>query len=344
KKTNRINNRDVPVLVPLYPNRDVPVLVPLYPDRRRTCPGTTVPRQTYLSWYHCTPTETYLSWYHCTPIDDVPVLVPLYPNRDVPVLVPLYPDRRSGSMNVLTAPAQGGAGPANMTSSDLVTATVSEMLKLVTWLSLITCTAFVYADEPSQYFNFPLTSTENVHTQPDDQSPPRLQHTKPSMLYRLSPNFDRGDNGGPLDGSLADGMDVTKRVFCNGFTGCGSFRRGSRRRPKAVVGKRLQDQAISKKPFCNSHGCFNSGKRSGELPSEDAQKFSDDEFPALMTKKLFCNGYGGCQNMGKRLLLLEKLKDRSRQWDSDSADTLGKRYWTGGFDEDVDSLVDSMSR
>ncbi|KAK7011915.1 CCAP protein, partial [Biomphalaria glabrata] len=225
--------------------------------------------------------------------------------------------------------------------------TTLDWLKLVTWLSLTMCTVFVHAEKPSQYLNqFPLTSTENVHSLADDQSPPRLQHLKTSMLDLFSPSPDLESNRALDSAPTTDGgFEKQKRVFCNSFTGCGGKFRGRRRRLKKTFGKRFLSERLAKRPFCNMHGCSNSGKRSGEVSyGDDALigqlKFSDDELSSLKLNRQLCNSLGGCQNVAPRVGLLERLK----QLDSDQTDSLGKRFYSGGFDEDADALAENMGR
>ncbi|ESO90838.1 hypothetical protein LOTGIDRAFT_163724 [Lottia gigantea] len=79
---------------------------------------------------------------------------------------------------------------------------------------------------------------------------------------------------------------VIKRVFCNGFTGCGGRHRGRRRQYTA---------RILKRPFCNNWGCGN-GKRA--LEKVPVQPFGKN----LARKRLFCNNYGGCRGGKKRTL------------------------------------------
>ncbi|KAK6185070.1 hypothetical protein SNE40_007390 [Patella caerulea] len=80
-------------------------------------------------------------------------------------------------------------------------------------------------------------------------------------------------------------QEVIKRVFCNGFTGCGGRHRG-RRRQHTI--------RILKRPFCNNWGCGN-GKRTLE---NIVIKPADDQ---TVRKRLFCNNYGGCRSFKRAL-------------------------------------------
>nr|UMA82992.1 venom-related protein CAP-superfamily [Conus ebraeus] len=140
-------------------------------------------------------------------------------------------------------------------------------------------------------------------------------------------------------GSEYEDNEVSKRVFCNGFTGCGGRHRDRSRRQERY-GKRLIPLLV-KRPFCNSFGCYN-GKRSlsGAGPAlstlvdpsqnyraraiarmlaaaasarrqQQQQLLQQQEQGGLerrvlvasgaLGKRLFCNGYGGCRG-GKRSL------------------------------------------
>lgn len=108
--------------------------------------------------------------------------------------------------------------------------------------------------------------------------------------------------------------EVSKRVFCNGFTGCGGRHRDRSRRQEKY-GKRLIPVLV-KRPFCNSFGCYN-GKRSAQaFPLLNAAAASyrarvlahalaaarrHEGSAGRPGKRLFCNGYGGCRG-GKRSL------------------------------------------
>ncbi|KAK7110076.1 conoCAP-like [Littorina saxatilis] len=118
--------------------------------------------------------------------------------------------------------------------------------------------------------------------------------------------------------------EMPKRVFCNGFTGCGGRHRDRSRRQE-IYGKRLIPVLV-KRPFCNSFGCYN-GKRSSiaAFPVTNggpaARTFrartmaralgiagdEEERAPRVPGKRLFCNGYGGCRG-GKRSLYSPWLK------------------------------------
>ena len=107
--------------------------------------------------------------------------------------------------------------------------------------------------------------------------------------------------------------EVSKRVFCNGFTGCGGRHRDRRHHRQA--GKRLIPVLV-KRPFCNSFGCYN-GKRSPKAfplasvvaayrarmlaQTLAAGRREEGAAGGVPGKRLFCNGYGGCRG-GKRSL------------------------------------------
>lgn len=153
---------------------------------------------------------------------------------------------------------------------------------------------------------------------------------------------------------------LTKRVFCNGFTGCGGRFRGRRRQqqPVAEIGKRLLPN-FRKRPFCNSYGCYNSGKKrfsSGAALNKES-KFNSlaDSLLQERIKKLFCNGYGGCQNLGKRLVVLDTAVAKAVSDDVKPSfpvparsllSNLGglKRVFTPELYDDIDSFTNTMRR
>nr|E3PQQ8.1 RecName: Full=ConoCAP; Contains: RecName: Full=ConoCAP-a; AltName: Full=CCAP-vil; Contains: RecName: Full=ConoCAP-b; Contains: RecName: Full=ConoCAP-c; Flags: Precursor [Conus villepinii]CBM40423.1 ConoCAP protein [Conus villepinii] len=153
-----------------------------------------------------------------------------------------------------------------------------------------------------------------------------------------------------------DDNDVSKRVFCNGFTGCGGRHRDRSRRQERY-GKRLIP-VLAKRPFCNSFGCYN-GKRSlsgagpalstpvdpsrnnkartmarmldaaasarheqqQQLLQQREQRGLESRDPAAsgdLSKRLFCNGYGGCRG-GKRTLYSPWLERMNEVADDRSA-------------------------
>jgi hypothetical protein len=87
------------------------------------------------------------------------------------------------------------------------------------------------------------------------------------------------------DEDFADGP-VSKRPFCNGFTGCGRLR-----------GKRLSPNLLESFRLSNS-----SPESVHETPSD----------PAPRTKRPFCNGFFGCGNPGKRLMFRNAPKGYRR--------------------------------
>lgn len=238
--------------------------------------------------------------------------------------------------------------------------TMSVSKSLVLFLSLIVYISPVFADEPDELYQLALSNAKSVQS----ASIPRLSDVlgwKDSAPDRLSHRPVTDDANARKLASLA-ATQQTKRVFCNGFTGCGGRFRGRRRLPTPTGFG--QQHIVSKRPFCNTYGCYNSGrKRSIEEPTENSLEISQtpdqklitlaDEWPWTRIKKLFCNGYGGCQNMGKRLQLApgssESLTGEhplSLPFSKDSLHLDGgkKRFFTSGYDDDMDSLIDSMRR
>ena len=169
-----------------------------------------------------------------------------------------------------------------------------------------------------------------------------------------------------------------KRVFCNGFTGCGGRFRAQRRHPG--------QHGTAKRVFCNSQGCRNGGRkramaaaaagkfnnREGRKPVKEGmdmelwkqamQRLEELQLGKLrgFSKRLFCNNYGGCHNVGKRRpsgpdrLRLRSGEDKTEAvgassvlpklgFLSDGQHRIeGKRFFSGGFDGDMDSLIDSL--
>nr|AQS80493.1 CCAP-1 precursor [Charonia tritonis] len=131
------------------------------------------------------------------------------------------------------------------------------------------------------------------------------------------------------DGNRDDNNDIVKRVFCNGFTGCGGRHRELSRR-RRIFGKRLIPVLV-KRPFCNNFGCFNSKRNPLAAPSVEgfrARLLSQGFAPAAegetpggkqggvyKGKRLFCNGYGGCRG-GKRSLFSPWMSKMSSVADS----------------------------
>ncbi|XP_059153028.1 uncharacterized protein LOC131938834 [Physella acuta] len=212
----------------------------------------------------------------------------------------------------------------------------------------------VLTQEPGEFFNtLHLTTDEDVKQR--TSHPARLDDLPQASQHRLEAIL-QGKFLSDADGSLQDSgaLREDKRVFCNGFSGCGGRFRGRRRQKNAAeVRKRLQHPKVSKRPFCNSYGCNNGGKRISEIPSELGDDVtwrdgSDAELPTRF-KKLFCNGYGGCQNMGKRILLLpvnSPVRDSNPNPFlpppvNDVSGQLEKRFWSGGYEDDMNQLVQS---
>ena len=193
---------------------------------------------------------------------------------------------------------------------------------------------------------FPLTSTENVHSLADDQSPPRLQHLKTSMLDLFSPSPDLESNRALDSAPTTDGgFEKQKRVFCNSFTGCGGKFRGRRRRLKKNLRQAISKRAISQEAVLQHAWLFQQREEVwgslvwGWRPDRAAEIFRRRASSLKLNRQL-CNSLGGCQNVAPRVGLLERLK----QLDSDQTDSLGKRFYSGGFDEDADALAENMGR
>ncbi|XP_076439495.1 uncharacterized protein LOC143279361 isoform X2 [Babylonia areolata] len=146
-------------------------------------------------------------------------------------------------------------------------------------------------------------------------------------------NFDDDDtitttdnNNNNNDNDNNNDIDVVeKRVFCNRFTGCGGRHREMVRR-RRLLGKRLIPLLV-KRRICTSFGCFKtSAPSTGQAtfrrrtrlfqPSktftkavkEEEERREEEEVKeggrsdVEPVKRLFCNGYGGCQGGRKRSL------------------------------------------
>ena len=118
----------------------------------------------------------------------------------------------------------------------------------------------------------------------------------------------------------ADGS-VSKRPFCNGFTGCGRLR-GKRLSPNLLDSFRLSNSPTesvhetpsesatrSKRPFCNGFfGCGNPGKRLvfRNSPRNGLKGYRRN---VAGEKRFFCNpGAFGCGNPNKRNSLLDRMR------------------------------------
>ncbi|XP_067656833.1 uncharacterized protein [Haliotis asinina] len=139
----------------------------------------------------------------------------------------------------------------------------------------------------------PDNKSPESHILPEPLSVPpenRLMDARLNVPQAWANLFDRLSSDSSEQGRPLGSEALTKRVFCNGFTGCGGRFRGRRRQHPPVLGKR---------PFCNYFGCGNVGKRS-ELPTKAvAQRLM--RLPDVIRKRLFCNGFDGCRG-GKRAL------------------------------------------
>lgn len=199
-----------------------------------------------------------------------------------------------------------------------------------------------------------MASPQNIQPSPDQVSAARvldfLQFKQPLAVGVPQPGLVK------VSDDLLEVPELTKRVFCNSFTGCGGRFRNRRvqQQPAGELHKRLM--SLAKRPFCNTYGCYNSGRKraiqaSLETPEVlTGQKFvtSSDGLQWNRIKKLFCNGYGGCQNLGKRLSMLtdDVAKEinnghsASVPFSKAALGSLGgsKRFFTSSFEDDVDSL------
>ncbi|XP_041370462.1 conoCAP-like [Gigantopelta aegis] len=94
---------------------------------------------------------------------------------------------------------------------------------------------------------------------------------------------------------------INKRVFCNGFTGCGGRFRARRRQQQ----HQQQHPPILKRPFCNHYfGCGNvkrSGLEAGAVDSVLVKPVNEPKLQTALRKRLFCNGYNGCQGKKRAL-------------------------------------------
>ncbi|BFZ01990.1 hypothetical protein BsWGS_05030 [Bradybaena similaris] len=244
---------------------------------------------------------------------------------------------------------------------------------LLTALCILLCGTHICTSEPSNDLSqlpvsnlrnsqLPFSSADSSQSTSDDSlsSLSDLLLVKQSILDALSKppsaaldkDFDAEDQ--------PDKSRLTKRVFCNGFTGCGGRFRGRRRQqqPVAEIGKRLLPN-FRKRPFCNSYGCYNSGKKrfSSGAGLNEAANVSPlaDALLQERIKKLFCNGYGGCQNLGKRLVVLDTavaktVSDEVKpSFPVPARSLLSKlgglrRVFTPELDDDIDSFINSMRR
>lgn len=211
----------------------------------------------------------------------------------------------------------------------------------------------------------PLSSQDNSQSLADEQNLPRLSDlllVKQLILDLVSKSSSASaDKDFQVEAEdQTDQSRLAKRVFCNGFTGCGGRFRGRRRpqQPVAEIGKRLLPN-FRKRPFCNSYGCYNSGRKRFS-PGPDIEEVSKvtpltDALLHERMKKLFCNGYGGCQNLGKRLVLLDAAvakavsDDHKPSFPVSTRSLLNKlegmkRIFTSDFDDQVDNLISSMRR
>lgn len=169
-----------------------------------------------------------------------------------------------------------------------------------------------------------------------------------------------------------------KRVFCNGFTGCGGRFRAQRRHQG--------EHDADKRVFCNSQGCRNGGRKRAAMAAAAAsqdiindgrshgQRFNVELWKQALkrleelqlgklhklSKKLFCN-YGGCRNVGKRRhlggahhrpvfgpvdpegeLVAHNLLPKLDFVSSGEEHSSGKRFFASNADGDLDSLIAAL--
>ena len=112
---------------------------------------------------------------------------------------------------------------------------------------------------------------------------------------------------------------VSKRPFCNGFTGCGRIgKRSSLLLDKLQSPNQEPVENIVKRPFCNGFfGCGNPGKRivfRNTRLLKGNIKERPHSFKQIKQKRFFCNpGAFGCSNEGKRFIgmpLMERLRSQ----------------------------------
>ena len=133
----------------------------------------------------------------------------------------------------------------------------------------------------------------------------KLKHIEDNEVYNAQANSD-----GPEPA-------VSKRPFCNGFTGCGRIgKRSSLLLDKLQQPNQEPVEGIAKRPFCNGFfGCGNPGKRivfrNARIVNRNILKGRPRP---LNDKRFFCNpGAFGCSNQGKRSIRMpwfERLRAR----------------------------------
>ncbi|GFO40895.1 hypothetical protein PoB_006740000 [Plakobranchus ocellatus] len=208
---------------------------------------------------------------------------------------------------------------------------------------------------------------------PDTTEQQRLKQlltVKDSLIKLLFPHPGLSSDAESEDVSNVEDADVDyngeleppadKRVFCNGFTGCGGRFRAQRRRDLLNKDNRV---------VCNSKGCFNGGTKramSEAIAYDDNASDGRNVDMGLWRQALqrlkkmqlkvrrrpkrpFCNNYG-CQNMGRIHTRASGFRSASKKG-LPRLDFLGnrlhnqeKRYLFGGYDEQVDAISDSLNR
>lgn len=88
-----------------------------------------------------------------------------------------------------------------------------------------------------------------------------------------------------------DGIDLSKRVFCNGYFGC-----NNRGKKSELLQRLMPDLTSRSMPKMTSHN-----------------QEHDERRPKKSEKRVFCNGYFGCNNRGKRNDIIHKIFPNQRQ-------------------------------
>nr|ADX20598.1 CCAP-2 [Aplysia californica] len=253
-----------------------------------------------------------------------------------------------------------------MTSS-VLSPTSSFLLVLV--LNVMLASIPLSAVTADEFFKQPAESKTTVKRSTSGESkPPRLleliemRDAVSSMLPvddtpSLTRNFD--GTSGVGDGLQAGGSQVPrlfKRVFCNGFTGCGGRFRGRRRQLNEALGKRrLSQQRVGKRPFCNTLGCYNGGRKRHEEEEVESAKVEEQLKELVSTSsRLPVLSPRGCQNGGKRWgksgMGTKQTGASSRNLALPLSDeslkklSTMKRFFAGGYDNDMEGLIDSLKR
>lgn len=138
-----------------------------------------------------------------------------------------------------------------------------------------------------------------------------------TALAKLN-NVENNDVYNPrVDSDEEEDPAVSKRPFCNGFTGCGRIgKRSSLLLEKLQLPNQVPVGVIAKRPFCNGFfGCGNPGKRLVFRNARIVNRNILNGRPRpINQKRFFCNpGAFGCSNQGKRssyMPWIERLRAR----------------------------------